>query len=301
MDKNSASETGTKVGWARPYAPLSDRLEHLQEEGKAGVSVGDVAVRAALHVDKGHDDVAQRAQRLVDAGGLPQPLPRRPRRLLPLRACAANAPFLSCCQSVPPIFQTPQAKPSTAGQPTFTGNSVHDRSAWTDADHHKESMHECHVNVRPSPGKAILPEGWLYKLRGPFNMRRQRPECSPARSTRLRRECRICVTPLASVLLHSRVQVKTECERLDSLFMAVSPTFLAAWPLTSRLDTSSTAIPSIAESLSSCYLCLYVLEATKGSTTPVPGIAGQASLQPGPCSQAAMSERRHLNTTGKTE
>ena len=49
------------------------------------------------------------------------------------------------------------------------------------------------------------------------------------------------MTPLASVLLHSSVQVKTECERLDSLFMAVSPTFLAAWPLTSRLDTSSTA------------------------------------------------------------
>lgn len=58
------------------------------------------------------------------------------------------------------------------------------------------------------------------------------------------------MTPLASVLLHSSVHVKTECERLDSLFKAVSPTFLAAWPLTSRLDTSSTASSHNVESLS---------------------------------------------------
>ena len=70
--------------------------KHLQEVGEAGVSVGDVAVGAALHVDQGHDDVAQRAQRLVDAGGFPQPLPRGPRRLLPLRACAASNTLLSC-------------------------------------------------------------------------------------------------------------------------------------------------------------------------------------------------------------
>jgi hypothetical protein len=35
--------------------------------------------------------------------------------------------------------------------------------------------------------------------------------------------------------------VNTLCERLDSLFMAVSPTFLAAWPRTIRLATSFTA------------------------------------------------------------
>lgn len=47
--------------------------------------------------------------------------------------------------------------------------------------------------------------------------------------------------PFASVLAHSSVHVNTLCERLDSLFMAVSPTFLAAWPRTIRLATSFTA------------------------------------------------------------
>ena len=60
------------------HQALRDRLEHLQEVGEAGVSVGHMAVGAALHVHQGHDDVAQRAQRLVDAGGLPEPLPRSP-------------------------------------------------------------------------------------------------------------------------------------------------------------------------------------------------------------------------------
>ena len=49
------------------------------------------------------------------------------------------------------------------------------------------------------------------------------------------------MTPIASVLVHSSVHVNTLCERLDSLFMAVSPTFLAAWPRTIRLATSFTA------------------------------------------------------------
>ena len=62
------------------------------------------------------------------------------------------------------------------------------------------------------------------------------------------------MTPLASVALHSSVQVSTECERLDSLFMVVSPTFLAAWPLASRLATSPTASGAMHETLSSLVL-----------------------------------------------
>ena len=69
-------------------------MARLQQVGEAGVAVGHVALRAALHVGEGHDDVAQRAQRLVDAGCLAQPLVGRPRRLLPLAACMAAAPEL---------------------------------------------------------------------------------------------------------------------------------------------------------------------------------------------------------------
>lgn len=63
---------------------INDTAEHilgeqdLQEIGEAGVSVGYVAVGAALHVHQGHDDMAQCAQRLVDAGCLPQPIPCSP-------------------------------------------------------------------------------------------------------------------------------------------------------------------------------------------------------------------------------
>lgn len=47
--------------------------------------------------------------------------------------------------------------------------------------------------------------------------------------------------PILSVVLLWSVHVKTECDRLDSLFMFVSPTLLAAWPLASTRATSSTA------------------------------------------------------------
>ena len=60
---------------------------HLQQVGEAGVSVGHVALRAALDIHQGHDDEAEGAEGLIDAGGLAQPLPRRPRALLPLAAC----------------------------------------------------------------------------------------------------------------------------------------------------------------------------------------------------------------------
>ena len=53
---------------------------HLQQVGEAGVSVGHVALRAALDIHQGHDDEAEGAEGLIDAGGLAQPLPRRPRR-----------------------------------------------------------------------------------------------------------------------------------------------------------------------------------------------------------------------------
>ena len=49
------------------------------------------------------------------------------------------------------------------------------------------------------------------------------------------------VIPDSSVVLLCRVHVNTECDRLDSLFMFVSPTLLAAWPLASSRATSSTA------------------------------------------------------------
>lgn len=49
------------------------------------------------------------------------------------------------------------------------------------------------------------------------------------------------VMPFSSVVLLCRVHVKTECDRLDSLFMFVSPTLLAAWPLANSCTTSSTA------------------------------------------------------------
>ena len=66
-------------------------------------------------------------------------------------------------------------------------------------------------------------------------------ESAPARSTRFKRERRMLVTPFSSVVLLCRVHVKTECDRLDSLFMFVSPTLLAAWPLAKSCTTSSTA------------------------------------------------------------
>ena len=69
-------------------------MARLQQVGEAGVAVGHVALRAALHIGEGHDDVAQRAQRLVDAGCLAQPLVGRPRRLLPLAACITALPEL---------------------------------------------------------------------------------------------------------------------------------------------------------------------------------------------------------------
>ena len=47
--------------------------------------------------------------------------------------------------------------------------------------------------------------------------------------------------PDSSVVLHSRMQVKTECERLDSLFIMVSPILRFSWPRSSSAATSPTA------------------------------------------------------------
>lgn len=48
--------------------------------------------------------------------------------------------------------------------------------------------------------------------------------------------------PLSSVVLHSSTAVKTECERLDSLFIIVSPILRFSCPFSSRAATSATAI-----------------------------------------------------------
>lgn len=49
------------------------------------------------------------------------------------------------------------------------------------------------------------------------------------------------VMPFPSVFLISRTHVNTECDLLDSRFMLVSPTRLAADPVASRAATSFTA------------------------------------------------------------
>ena len=57
----------------------------------------------------------------------------------------------------------------------------------------------------------------------------------------MRRERRTEVTPRESVAAASSVQVKTEWDRLDSRFMAVSPTRRAACPHASSRDISAAA------------------------------------------------------------
>ncbi len=59
---------------------------HLQQEGEAGVAVGDMLAAAMLHVHQAHDDLAQHRQRHVDAARLLQPIARRAGLPLPLAA-----------------------------------------------------------------------------------------------------------------------------------------------------------------------------------------------------------------------
>ena len=63
----------------------------------------------------------------------------------------------------------------------------------------------------------------------------------PARSTRFSRELSRCVMPDSSVVLHSRMQVKTLWLRLESAFIIVSPILRFIWPRSSSSDTSRTA------------------------------------------------------------
>jgi hypothetical protein len=67
------------------------------------------------------------------------------------------------------------------------------------------------------------------------------PGHAPARSTKLRREDRTWVMPESSVVLHSSTAVNTECERLDSLFIIVSPILRFSCPCSSSAATSPTA------------------------------------------------------------
>lgn len=55
-----------------------ERGGHPEQEGEAGVAVGDVQDPPPLEVHQAHDDLAQHREADVDAGRLPQPLPRRP-------------------------------------------------------------------------------------------------------------------------------------------------------------------------------------------------------------------------------
>jgi hypothetical protein len=66
---------------------VSNGRRHLEQEGEAGVAVGDVLAAAVLHIHQAHDDLAQHGEGDIDAGRLLQPLPRRPRLPLPLAAC----------------------------------------------------------------------------------------------------------------------------------------------------------------------------------------------------------------------
>lgn len=67
--------------------------------------------------------------------------------------------------------------------------------------------------------------------------------CLPARSTRFRRENLTRVQPSsAPLVLDSMMQVNTEWERLDSLFMLVSPMRLFSVPLRITFRASSTAV-----------------------------------------------------------
>ncbi len=67
--------------------------------------------------------------------------------------------------------------------------------------------------------------------------------CLPARSTRFKRENLTLVQPSsAPLVLDSMMQVNTEWERLDSLFMLVSPMRLLSVPLRITFRASSTAV-----------------------------------------------------------
>ena len=57
-----------------PMGGLRFACADLQQEGEAGVSVGDVTMAAVLSLHQLVDDQAQRAQALVDAAGLLQAL-----------------------------------------------------------------------------------------------------------------------------------------------------------------------------------------------------------------------------------
>mmetsp|Transcript_1552 Transcript_1552/g.4592 ORF Transcript_1552/g.4592 Transcript_1552/m.4592 type:complete len:218 (+) Transcript_1552:2340-2993(+) len=61
----------------------------------------------------------------------------------------------------------------------------------------------------------------------------------PARSTRLRRDDSTEVMPLSSNERTHSSAVNTECDRLDSLFISVSPLLRVSWPLSSNPATSS--------------------------------------------------------------
>lgn len=63
--------------WTARRCPTQNGA-HPQQEGEAGVAVGDVLDPPPLEVHQAHDDLAQHGETDVDPGRLPQPLPRRP-------------------------------------------------------------------------------------------------------------------------------------------------------------------------------------------------------------------------------
>ena len=82
--------------------------------------------------------------------------------------------------------------------------------------------------------------------------------CLPARSTRFRRENLTLVQPSsAPLVLDSMMQVNTEWERLDSLFMLVSPKRRFSVPLRITFRASSTAVT--AHTYTCHMLCAYGL------------------------------------------
>ena len=74
---------------------------------------------------------------------------------------------------------------------------------------------------------------------------------SPAKSTRLTLADSMVVRPASSVVLLSTTQVKTEWDRLDSLFMLVAAVCLFCCPRRSRRAVSSTAGTTVC-----CHRCL---------------------------------------------